>query len=280
MKNISHERLDTVAFERLSLNILAKVKGTWLLDTLTRKWPLDFMATFSSISSLTGGPTGADCCASNLFLDSFGDWRMDQGLTTVTMNYTLIAADDGSLLSDRMSMIPPLTKEEFLQTLDLCITKKMGFALIADFNAQVMNLVLPFMKIRFAPSLIREFEKAKLEIPADQKEVRNDFTFEEMIVIMQKIWKDVLGFDEIDRKANFFEIGGESISAVKLLHLSKVQLQVALEISDLYSYPILEDLCRSIEERQKKKEDKKSLSQLLEDFQSGKINLYETAKNL
>ena len=97
---------------------------------------------------------------------------------------------------------------------------------------------------------------------------------------MQKIWTDFLGFDEIYRKANFFEIGGESISAVKLLHLSKVQLQVALEISDLYSYPILEDLCRSIEERQKKKEDKKSLSQLLEDFQSGKINLYETAKNL
>ncbi len=277
MKNISHQRLDTVAFERFSANILAKVKGTWLLDTLTRKWPLDFFATFSSISSLTGGPTGADCCASNLYLDSFGDWRMAQGLTTVTMNYTLIEADDGSLLSDRMSMIPPLSREEFLQTLELCITKKMGFALISDFNAQVMNHVLPFMKIRFSPALIAEFEKAK---PDMQKELKIDFTFEEMVEIMQKIWKDVLGFEEIDRQANFFEIGGESISAVKLLHLAKVQLQVTLEISDLYSYPVLEDLCRSIEDRHKKKEDKNSLSQLLEDFQSGKLNLHETAKHL
>lgn len=277
MKNISHQRLDTVTFERLSSNILAKVKGTWLLDTLTRKWPLDFMATFSSISSLTGGPTGADCCASNLFLDSFGDWRNEQQLPTITVNYTLIEADDGSLLSDRMSMIPPLTKEEFLQTLDLSLTKKMKFALIADFNTQVMNLVLPFMKIRFSSLLGREFEQVKTEI---RKEQKIDFTLDEMIKIMQKIWKDVLGFDEIDRKANFFQIGGESISAIKLLHLAKVQLQVNLEISDLYSYPILEDLCRSIEERQKKKEDKKSLSQLLEDFQSGKIDLHETAKNL
>lgn len=278
IKNISHKRLDDVSFEEFSSNILAKVQGTWLLDDLTKHLPIDFMATFSSISSLTGGPTGADCSASNLFLDSFGDWRNDQGRPTITMNYTLIEADDGSLLSDRMSMIPPLSKEEFLGCLELCLTKKIDFAVMADFNSRVMGLVLPFMKIRFSSELSRQFQDLKESKPTSQGEFKTEMTLDEIIFILKEIWKDVLGYEEIDAKANFFEIGGESISAVKLLHLANVQLQIQLEISDLYSYPVLEDLARSIAERLGRKKEGKSLEQLLEDFQSGKIDISQTAE--
>ena len=278
IKNISHQRLEVVLFEEFSSNILAKVQGTWLLDALTKNMSVDFMATFSSISSLTAGPTGADCSASNLFLDSFGDWRNDQGRSTVTMNYTLIEADDGSLLSDRMSMIPPLSKEEFLGCLDLCLTKDINFAVMADFNSRVMNLVLPFMKIKFSSDLFNQFQGYKENKPALQKESKTDMTFDEIVIILQQIWKDVLGYEEIDTKANFFEIGGESISAVKLLHLANVQLQVHLEISDLYSYPILKDLARFISDRLNRKKEQKPLSQLLEDFQSGKIDINQTAE--
>jgi len=79
-------------------------------------------------------------------LDSFGSWRNESNSGTITMNYTLIDADDGSLLSDRMSMIPPITREEFIASLDLCLTKTIAFSVIVDFNNRVMNLVLPFMK--------------------------------------------------------------------------------------------------------------------------------------
>lgn len=278
IKNISHKRLEEVPFAEFSSNIMAKVQGTWLLDHFTKHMPVDFMATFSSISSLTGGPTGADCSASNLFLDSFGDWRNSQGRTTITMNYTLIEADDGSLLSDRMSMIPPLSKEEFLGCLELCLSKNIDFAVMADFNSRVMNLVLPFMKIKFHSELSMQFHESKESKFNRKSEPKSEITLNEIIHILEDIWKDVLGLEVVAKKANFFEIGGDSISAVKLLHLANMQLQVQLEISDLYSYPILEDLALSISNRLGKKKDPKSLGQLLEDFQAGKIDLSQTAE--
>ena len=215
-KNISHQRLDEVSCDYFSLNILSKLKGVWLLDHLTATQKPDFMATFSSISSLTGGPTGADCCASNLFLDSYGEYRNSLGRTTITMNYTLIESDDGSLLSDRLSMIPPLTREMFLRCLELFLTKKLNFAVMADFESQVMALVLPFMKLRFSEQLLREFEStAQLAVKIEttltnvkqaSKQKNEQISLEDIITVMKKIWMDVLGYTELDNKANFFDI--------------------------------------------------------------------------
>lgn len=283
IKNISHKRLDDVSFEEFSSNILAKLKGVWLLDNLTKQDPVDFMATFSSISSMTGGPTGADCCASNLFLDSYGDYRNAQGRTTITMNYTLIEADDGSLLSDRMSMIPPLTKAEFLQCLNICLTKKVDFAVMADFDSNVMNLVLPFMKVRFSERLLKGFSsrsKGKGETPAayqtavkkSSTQNSDDMTLDDINKIVIQIWKDVLGYDQIDAQANFFNIGGDSISAVKLIHLIKVQLQVDVEVSDLYSYPILSDFAQYLAKKLNVSSKDDALTKLLADIESGKLD--------
>lgn len=290
-KNISHQRLEDVSYDFISNNILSKLRAVWLLDHLTAEQKPDFMATFSSISSLTGGPTGADCCASNLFLDSYGDYRNSLGRTTITMNYTLIEADDGSLLSDRLSMIPPLTREEFLRCLEIFLTKELNFAVMADFDSHVMTMVLPFMKLRFSENLLREFDS--MSRPTETKKDAIAYTaktvlskknecmeFEEILGVMKNIWIDVLGYTELGNEANFFDIGGDSISAVKLLHLAKVQLQVELNVSDLYSYPVVKDLCKYIYTKLYGEESSnQSLKQLLEGIDDGSMEL-EEALNL
>lgn len=290
-KNISHQRLDVVSHGFFKSNILSKLKTIWLLDNLTAEQKPDFMATFSSISSLTGGPTGADCCASNLFLDSYGDYRNSLGRTTITMNFTLIDADDGSLLSDRISMIPPLTKEEFIQCLDLFLTKNLNFAVIADFDSRVMALVLPFMKLRFSKNLLHEFDS--ISQPAASKneaassasravvaKSNDKIAFEDIAEVMKKIWMDVLGYTELEDHANFFDIGGDSISAVKVMHLTKVQLQVELNVSDLYSYPVVKDLCKYVNKKLNgENSSDQSLKRLLEGIDSGSMEL-EEALNL
>jgi len=283
VKNISHQRMNDVSFSDFSSNILAKIQATFYLDELTRDLKPDFMATFSSISSLTGGPTGADCCASNLFLDSFGNWRTNQGFPTYTMNFTLIEADDGSLLSDRMSMIPPLTKEEFQECLSMCISHGYPFSVMANFSSHVMKLVLPLMKIRFDEELIRKFSKSEKnsgDMSLSNTEnfetpIHSDIDLPEAVRIMKEIWSEVLGHEEIEENANFFDIGGDSISAVKLLHLVKAQLQVELKISNLYSYPVLKDLCREIVSQSQSKDD--SLDQIIGDLDSGKIDVKDAA---
>jgi len=255
IKNISHQRLDVVSTQDFTNNILAKLKATWVADRLRNDFNADFIALFSSISSLTGGPTGADCCASNIFLDAFEQYRNRSGALTLTMNYTLIDADDGSLLSDRMSMIPPLSKEEFIGCLEKCLNHKIHFAMMVNFNSQVMNMVLPFMKIRFSPQLLKHFKSGKdagvIEAANDKRHtpsatpvtnVNNAFTLDEINLCMNDIWEEVLGNKNLKAGDNFFDLGGDSISAVKLMHLITTRLKIELDVSTLYSYPTMNAL--------------------------------------
>jgi len=285
IKNISHKRIKNLSIEEFKNNVLAKIKGLWTLDFLTLEDNLDFMATFSSISSLTGGPTGADCSASNLFLDSFGHWRNSRSRTTITMNFTLIDSDDGSIDSDRISMIPPISKQEFLYCMDTCIKKEINFAVIVNFNNKVMKMVLPFMKIRFSEDMLLEFtQEINTKDSINQTRIQGFIgqqvlTKSDIISILQKIWTEVLGYSGIDSNANFFDIGGDSISAVKLVHLIKLQLEVQSEVSDLYSYPTIEGLAEYFCTKLNivtKQED--SIDEILKEIDSNAISPEEAAQ--
>lgn len=288
MKNISHKLIVNVPANDFKNNILSKLKGVWLLDKFSEQDNLDFLATFSSISSLTGGPTGADCCASNLFLDSFNDYRLARGKYTITMNYTLIEADDGSLLSDRMTMIPPITKEEYAKCLDIFMTKNLSFAVVVDFDNQVMNLVLPFMKIRFSEKILNGFHQGGKQVRRSEAKERSllekhssdHMTFDEISLLMKKIWMDVLGYETIADDANFFDLGGDSISAVKLIHLCKIQLQVELQVSDLYAHPIFSSLCSLMMGELAVSEEDDEISRMLKEVDMGILDPSESKMTL
>jgi hypothetical protein len=60
-------------------------------------------------------------------------------------------------------------------------------------------------------------------------------------------WADVLGIpkDQIGRRAHFFDLGGTSLSAVKLV----ISLERAVSLKDLAGHPILADLATLIDGR-------------------------------
>lgn len=62
---------------------------------------------------------------------------------------------------------------------------------------------------------------------------------ERMIV---KIWQQALGISGISIKDNFFDLGGDSLKAVKAVSLSKRKFSLI----DLFKYPVVEDLVRHI----------------------------------
>jgi len=61
------------------------------------------------------------------------------------------------------------------------------------------------------------------------------------------VWAEVLGIpaDQIGRRDNFFEIGGTSLSAVKLA----IALDRALSFKDLAGHPVLADQATLVEHR-------------------------------
>ncbi|KVW21671.1 non-ribosomal peptide synthetase [Burkholderia ubonensis] len=64
------------------------------------------------------------------------------------------------------------------------------------------------------------------------------------------IWQEVLGKNRISMTANFFELGGNSLSATKVAARIRRDLQVKLEIRSLFSHPTISSLAKRIADTQ------------------------------
>ncbi|MFP3615460.1 phosphopantetheine-binding protein, partial [Paraburkholderia sp. SIMBA_050] len=64
------------------------------------------------------------------------------------------------------------------------------------------------------------------------------------------IWQEVLGQARISTTANFFELGGNSLSATKVAARIRRDLQVKLDIRSLFSHPTIASLAKRIADTQ------------------------------
>ena len=65
------------------------------------------------------------------------------------------------------------------------------------------------------------------------------------------IWQEILDRDTISVKDNFFDLGGHSLKATKLASQVHKQLEVRLELKDIFTKPVLEDMALLIDEAAK-----------------------------
>ena len=76
-----------LSWQRYQNIIAAKVKGSWNLHQATLKETLDFFVLFSSTASVFGSVAQANYSAGNSFLDSLAQYRQQQGLTCLSINW-------------------------------------------------------------------------------------------------------------------------------------------------------------------------------------------------
>lgn len=66
------------------------------------------------------------------------------------------------------------------------------------------------------------------------------------------IWENIIGVENPSVKDNFFEIGGHSITATKLVSRIYEQLKVKIEIKDVFLYPTIYKLANYVQHLEKK----------------------------
>jgi microcystin synthetase protein McyG len=71
--------------EKFAKVFAPKVKGSWLLDEFSRKYPLDFFVLFGSAASVLGSGGQSNHAAANGFLDSLSQQRQREGLPSTTI---------------------------------------------------------------------------------------------------------------------------------------------------------------------------------------------------
>ncbi|AEI43018.1 non-ribosomal peptide synthetase [Paenibacillus mucilaginosus] len=69
---------------------------------------------------------------------------------------------------------------------------------------------------------------------------------------LAQLWSEVLGRGRIGAGDSFFELGGTSLKAARLIHSLQAGLDVHLPLRDIFRFPVLRDLARHVELQQKR----------------------------
>lgn len=238
--------------EEVFKSVLApKIFGSWLLDRLTEADSLDFFVMFSSQTSILGGAGQCDYTAANSYLDAFSAYRSSKGKRTLTVNWpawreTGMAVDNG--VNDMDGVFRPIDTQKAVELFDKLMQKEMHQIIIGKLNYEFisgMNEKLPFSlskelmnkislhKVVMGQKKNKSAGKPLKSVLLKGKDEGEQYTRAEKQVA--GIWREVLGFEELNVNDNFFEIGGDSIQLHRLQALFDEQLPGKVKIVDLFS---------------------------------------------
>lgn len=103
-------------------------------------------------------------------------------------------------------------------------------------------------KIPLSPNGKTDRKKISLMISADgEKEIVETVTDTEKK--LAEIWLGVLECSAVSRNDDFFELGGNSLTAVSILSAVEEVFGIELELGDIFSNPIFENMAKAIDEK-------------------------------
>ena len=94
----------------------------------------------------------------------------------------------------------------------------------------------------------RKIDRKALPLPEINK-VSNDYidiaTLDSNEEKLMQIWKNILKIDNIDVEDNFFDIGGDSVSAIKM-QIEALKYGLEFEYADIFNFPTIKQLSKKL----------------------------------
>ena len=91
-----------------------------------------------------------------------------------------------------------------------------------------------------------------LTVPKSSEERFEDFTVkqgEALIDYVERIWKNVLKIGEVKKTDNFYQLGGDSLRAVKIADIISEHTGITFNLTDILNNPTLESLLHILEQK-------------------------------
>ncbi|MFD2671664.1 SDR family NAD(P)-dependent oxidoreductase [Marinicrinis sediminis] len=241
-------------------NVLApKMDGTWLLDHLTEQDPVDFFVLFSSLSSITGGIGQGDYCAANQYLDGFAAARNHRGKRTVSINWPawqeIGMAVDFEMAFDK-NLFRAWKTQDAMESLDEVMHKAFRNVIVATFNERYKgNLPKEHLPLHLDEQLAGFYKHtsgAVAQSVPQQASNRDERTFnhaqrhpqETLQDVIAAVWKELLGLEKVDLYESFFDLGGDSIMAMKIVNELNGMLARPMEFSDMMQHDTIHALAQ------------------------------------
>lgn len=225
-----------------------KVTGTFVLGEHLAHRNLDFFILFSSISSVLGRVGQVDYCAANSFLDAFAvNFQENTGIRSISINWDTWQ-DTGLSAIENMS---PELKTLMMNETPYAISPEEG---VEIFRKLLMcadtQLIISTRNLDQRIKLTTAGTTQKTHILRDSRIIPPTSHLERHLEI---IWSELMQLKEVGITENFFQLGGNSLLAVRLfVRLSKI-FRVDLPIAALFENPTIQDLAHVIEIKLKNK---------------------------
>jgi phthiocerol/phenolphthiocerol synthesis type-I polyketide synthase E len=229
----------------------AKVQGAAVIDALFRDEPLELLLFCSSLTAVAGGVGQSAYCAANAFLDALAHAGRREARRVISVNF------------DRWRHIGMARQAEAtLRALDAADSDVDGMDALEGLEVLRRILAGPDLaqvvqSIRDLPAVMASVshlglldlgglsQKAKSTgelIPVSFGEVEK----EGLEAQLAALWRQVLGLEHVGLEGDFFQLGGESLSALQILNRIQELHHVELSLREFLSAPTIHGLAGQI----------------------------------
>lgn len=251
--------------ESLQVSYHAKVFGTMNLYQVFEHKRFDFMILCSSMNAIIGGLGQLDNTAANSFIDFFAEKASNEsGKRIFSINWGAVNIER-PLAVNVVKQFEDLSREHKKNRMtDDEVSEVYTRILTHDLGSRVVISTIDFGAIwenwsRVAS--IKELNKAEAYNNTRLNLLSpNDMPQTSIELFCAGLWKELLGLDEVGLQDNFFEYGGNSLTAVHIMTKLKEIYHLKVHVMELYERPTLGDFSSYISKILKIKMDRKKLS--------------------
>lgn len=240
--------------------ILPKVHGTWILDELTRGYALDFFVMSSSVATVFSSQGQGDYAAANAYLDAFAWYRNGRGRRALSVNW-VAWKEAGMSVEHRFTydtIFKAINTRPAVKAFHQALTAGATRVLIGELNYESgISQLIKNYPLKLSADILKKLEdsgpKGQTEAQASgnlQLEGReNGEEYSDIDRAIAQICREEMGYDSINIRSNFFEMGGDSIIMAKVKRRLSELYPGRIYLTDIFEYPTIEKLARHIEEQ-------------------------------
>lgn len=249
-----HQKLPISAIGKKEIDIQfhAKVHGLQILDEVIGHLSMDFCLLFSSHAAIFGGLGYSAYAAANSFMDFFAvSKRKNRNTNYISLNSTGWIYLNSDFELQRVATAEKNYKvlpEEGLEVVKMVLAvKKEPHVLVylSDLDYQLANWV-NIRKGNEPESIIKENNDI-----CGRPELTTAYRMPETIAEKELtlIWAEILGFAELGTQDDFFELGGDSLKAIRMIARVENRLGKNISLKEFLESRTIEKISHLVESR-------------------------------
>ena len=244
--------------------IKAKVYGTKILEKYAKQYNVDFYVLFTSPITITSGIGMGIYTIANTFIDAFvksSDFENIMAIGWAPWENTVKRMGD-NFKEDRQ-LYKILSTSDMKKALSLCINTNHRLLMVGKINIgstmflhkdQSFSFKFKEEIISTLSEMLNSNDEADNKyLSSNNREIiitgKENEKYSSVELTVGKIIGNVLGYEKIDIHDNFYELGGDSIHALKAVNQINKELNIRMDLSDLLKHPTVFKIAKIIKEK-------------------------------